>query len=59
MQPMSKSDEIENKIKELQGILKQKGLASSLVQKYYKELIESRTQLKKEKQREKDLKKKH
>ena len=59
MQPMSKSDEIENKIKELQVILKQKGLASSLVQKYYKELIESRTQLKKEKQREKDLKKKH
>lgn len=59
IQPMSKSDEIENKIKELQGILKQKGLASSLVQKYYKELIESRTQLKKEKQREKDLKRKH
>jgi hypothetical protein len=57
--PLSKTDEIENKIKEWQHLLKQKGLAPSLVQKYYKELIESRTQLKKEKQREKDLKKKH
>jgi len=57
--PLSKTDEIENKIKEWQHLLKQKGLAPSLVQKYYKELIESRTQLKKEKQREKELKKKH
>lgn len=57
--PLSKADEIENKIKEWQNLLKQKGLAPSLVQKYYKELIESRTQLKKEKQREKELKKKH